>query len=414
MGKAKTNGRQQTKTLHVLLPCSLLFLLWQLCGGACGGNNGQDNTPVVWHVKLDGRGDFTSVSDCTAKASSGDTCLVYAGTYYGPVVLHGTSVTLRSVDGPDLTVLDGDGVGPVLTIMGQGEEGPAIVDGFTITGGYALQGGGIYIQEASPAIEHCIITRNTAQRDGGGVFCFSSDARPTISHTVISYNEAGQGLDGEARGAGICALYSSPTLFNCLIHENSARGGPQGGKGGGIFAGYGATVIVQHSTIAENTTEQGQGGALYVYEASMIAENAIIWGNSAPAGPVAFLNRSMTSDRKASALLDHVDLDETEPLHVLVDAISGEGCRADPRQCTLTTQSVLQANPLFVPQESFYLSHGGIGDQIVDSPCINAGNTSPQEAGLAGLTTCTCQTPDDDIVDLGYHYAIRDSNRSHH
>ena len=51
---------------------------------------------------------------------------------------------------------------------------------------------------------------------------------------------------------------------------------------------------------------------------------------------------------------------------------------------------------------------GPSGDYYLDpeSPCIDAGSQSAEEAGLSDRTTQTDGTPDSGIVDMGFHYPL--------
>ena len=51
---------------------------------------------------------------------------------------------------------------------------------------------------------------------------------------------------------------------------------------------------------------------------------------------------------------------------------------------------------------------GSLGDYYLDpnSPCVDAGSRSSDEAGLSDRTTQTDGTPDTGIVDMGYHYPL--------
>ncbi|MFH2001186.1 MAG: hypothetical protein ABIK28_16005, partial [Planctomycetota bacterium] len=51
-------------------------------------------------------GDYASIQDALNAASSGDTVLVAPGTYVEAVVFPDRSVTLKSMEGPEITVID--------------------------------------------------------------------------------------------------------------------------------------------------------------------------------------------------------------------------------------------------------------------------------------------------------------------
>ena len=99
--------------------------------------------------------------------------------------------------------------------MGGNATGSSLFDNF---------GGGIYCYNSSPLISDCNIISNSAQYDGGGIYC-DDDSNPTIINCIINNNTA-QGRDG----GGIYCYDSSPTIKNCLIIDNKAAR-----DGGGIY-----------------------------------------------------------------------------------------------------------------------------------------------------------------------------------
>jgi len=63
-------------------------------------------------------------------------------------------------------------------------------------------------------------------------------------------------------------------------------------------------------------------------------------------------------------------------------------------------ESNIDDDPMFVP--------GPFGDYYLDpdSPCIDAGSRSAEEAGLIGMTTQADGEPDTGTVDMGFHYPV--------
>jgi len=51
---------------------------------------------------------------------------------------------------------------------------------------------------------------------------------------------------------------------------------------------------------------------------------------------------------------------------------------------------------------------GPLGEYYLhpDSPCIDAGSRSAEQAGLSDRATQADSTPDTGIVDMGYHYPL--------
>jgi hypothetical protein len=120
---------------------------------------------------------------------AGAEILVSNGVYAGGLVVT-NSVTLRSVNGPQFTVING----------GQANRCASLTNGASLTG-FTLTNGFVRLSE------------------GGGVFCASTNA--FLTNCVIAGNWA---IDAIAAGAFGC------TLYNCTLTGNSARFG-----GGGTF-----------------------------------------------------------------------------------------------------------------------------------------------------------------------------------
>lgn len=120
-------------------------------------------------------------------AKNGDTVLVADGFYFGAgntaLSLHGKSITIRSAsDDPTKCILycQNNGVG---FVAHGSETAPAVIRGFTITGGWADQRGGGARLSASPQIIRCIFDHHTSLYVGGGLS--ASNDYPTPTHTAF-------------------------------------------------------------------------------------------------------------------------------------------------------------------------------------------------------------------------------------
>src|SRR3712207_1982551 len=104
-------------------------------------DDGQAST-----LSCDGAGSaHTNVPAAITAAVDGDTVLVCPGTYIVNINMGGKAITLRSVSGPAVTILDGNGAGSVVTFS-TNETPAALIEGFTIRNGFGnLDGGGILI-----------------------------------------------------------------------------------------------------------------------------------------------------------------------------------------------------------------------------------------------------------------------------
>jgi len=132
--------------------------------------------------------------------------------------------------------------------------------------GKASSGGGIYLSDSDPTIEHCTIHYNSAidsRGGGGGIYSYQSD--PTFSHCIIGYNGAPAMTEGlrdtyTGVGGGVYCYGGEPTFTDCIIDNNSAKG-----SGGGVYCSS-SDAVFENCTISNNWTEYQNrcGGGLYV------------------------------------------------------------------------------------------------------------------------------------------------------
>ena len=85
-------------------------------------------------------GDFATIQACIDAAQDGDECVVAPGTYHELIDFLGKAITLRSSDGPELTIIDAGpvadpGTGKPVVRCDSGEGPDTVLKGFTITGG---------------------------------------------------------------------------------------------------------------------------------------------------------------------------------------------------------------------------------------------------------------------------------------
>ena len=105
---------------------------------------------------------ISGIQDAIDFASSGDSIIVAAGTYTERIDFSGKDVILVGSDGAASTIIDGNGIGSVVTFAND-ETAAAVLDGFTITGGSASNGGGLYAySHSSPTLKNLVISGKTA------------------------------------------------------------------------------------------------------------------------------------------------------------------------------------------------------------------------------------------------------------
>lgn len=223
-------------------------------------------------------------------ASDSDLILVSSGTYIENIEFHGKSIIVRSEQGQDFTVIEGNQIDPVVgfELTSMRVDKPPTIDGFTIRNGASgiiASGtglnpiiknctitrnvhGGIFGHQTSLIIDNCIISHNGPNRNGGGIHFDGMDHTPIIMNSTISDNST------DGRGGGIYYTGAPAIIENCIISRNSS-----GDDGGGIFSDE-TTITITDSTITENTALSG-GGIYFELSAELIINNCTISNNHA-------------------------------------------------------------------------------------------------------------------------------------
>lgn len=214
---------------------------------------------------------------------------VHPGVYYETVDYGGVDADVYSSGGREVTTIDGDGSGPVVTFA-SGEGAGAKLRGFTVTGGVASRGAGIYVNGADPTLDDLFVHGNAATAGdnlGGGVYLY--DSAGSLTNSVIQDNDAGVGGDDDGNdGGGLAILYGSPLVqFNQFL-DNTA------GDGGGIWVAHGSATIVNNlldGNRAQDTGRTddagylvgGQGGGVdfQTDTASVLFANNLVTNNTA-------------------------------------------------------------------------------------------------------------------------------------
>ncbi len=204
---------------------------------------------------------YNSINTAVSEARYGDTIIVNPGTYNETISMK-SGVKIYGA-GAEVTIISGDGSGPVVTASGVEIMDNAVISGFTIKGGSADHGGGIYIDNASPTVENNFIINNSATFFGGGI-CIAGGL-PNIYNNFIVSNSA------EVFGGGIYIARGSPTIANNTIFGNSATI-----FGGGIF-NLSGTPIIGNNIIVKNTALAS--GGIHNHHGAPINDYNNVWDN---------------------------------------------------------------------------------------------------------------------------------------
>jgi predicted outer membrane repeat protein len=248
-------------------------------------------------------------------------------------------------------------------IEASGTDATAVLDGFNITGGYAVYfgasfyvagGGGLYAQSGSPTISNCVFLENGSMDRGGGAYFF--------------YN-------------------SNPTLLNCKFIRNTA----DGDYGGGL-----CLVNNCHATLVDceflGNTVPNSGGALWIYYSSPTVVNCSFVGNRSKYGSALTLTGIYNYPKQTTTMVN-CTITGNQPL--VGDSIFDDGELLSSKNSILwgniePAGGVPAVDPRFVrnpsagPDNTWGTADDDYGDLRlrIDSPCIDAGDNSAVPAGI--------------------------------
>jgi len=202
--------------------------------------------------------DSPSIQEAIVAVNPGGQVIVSPGTYNETIRPFGKPVTIRSTDGPAVTIIDATGLGGSVARFSSSESFQTVLEGFTLTGGTGSQvnlggtnhivGGGIYVSGATPKIVDCVIVGNSATF-GGGIF--NSNASPTFENCVIADNTS-----NPSSGGGVFNFSnSSPQFIACVFTGNHAN------VNGGAMSNQNSSPVVIDGTFIGNSAGSN-GGAL--------------------------------------------------------------------------------------------------------------------------------------------------------
>jgi hypothetical protein len=214
---------------------------------------------------------FVTIQAAIDASLDADTILVRPGTYVENLLILGKSIALRSLGGPDVTVIDGrfpPRPDTLSVLCALGAEN-LVLTGFTFTNGLGSSfpdligvGGGLVLIGGSATIQDCVIQGNYAEYEGGGVYVFASTV--DFSACTIRNNHC------SGNGGGLRTRHASPRLERCTIIGNRAY------DGGAVYKSLGVPEFIE-CTIRENISDRGwvlSGSGRYVR--TVVVDNGFV------------------------------------------------------------------------------------------------------------------------------------------
>jgi len=259
------------------------------------------------------------------RVADGGTVWVTNGTYeLSSQLAIADDVTVQSVNGPEVTAIDGGGSVRCAHLVS------GVLSGVTLANGYVNDsGGGVWMSGA--ALNNCVLSGNACEVYGGGAY-LGQDA--VMNRCVLIGNSASQ------YGGGAFSL--GGRLHNCIVRENTAA------NVGGVYL-VGGVATLNNCTVTDNSSSGFVGGVCVDIAAQM--NNCIVCSNTADVG--------------------NADVDNLAGIVRYTRAADG---------VTHGVDGCITNDPLFVNEA------GGDYRLVVGSPCLDSGNNdyAPTTIDLAG------------------------------
>jgi len=323
--------------------------------------------------------DYPSIQEAITASVPGDTVLVKEGTYNELINFMGKDIIVGSLffstgDSSYIgqTIISAPSQGSVVTFA-NGETSAALLTGFTITNGTGtvengglLMGGGIYVKNASPTLDHLYVVYNVAGGmggNGGGIYFNNSTS--LVTDCLISNNEA-------SRGGGIRLTEADVTLKSTWIRNNYAVA-----AGGGLMCYLSLHPQIDQCIFTGN--QSAYGGAMSFYESHPLIDRTTVYDNHAITGSginaesyswVLLINSILWNNSFQPGVISEIHLTgSTNNLVVTYsDITGGMNWIINPDESVITwLEGNLDIDPEFTNQTGL--------DLTLDesSPCINAG-----------------------------------------
>ena len=197
------------------------------------------------------------------------------GTGSGSIVTVSSSGSLTLMDSSSEGdgAIDADSSGRSVYVSG----GSFAMEGGSITGGSATNGGGVYVDSSGTfAMSGGSIKSNTASSYGGAVYLTGSGSSFTLTSGSISSNSAAYGAGVYLTGSGASFTMDGGTLSSNTassnggaVYLNSSAGfelesgalySNKAANGGGVYMGSSTSMVMSGGTICVNTaTTSGSG-----------------------------------------------------------------------------------------------------------------------------------------------------------
>jgi internalin A len=245
------------------------------------GVNVLYDAPRTWYVDDDlaeyPAADFVTIQEAVDAASSGDTIIVYPGTYTENVDVNKDHLTIRSESGAEATIVRA--ANPDDHVFNVNTDWVNIT-GFTVKNPTGTGRAGIYLYYAS----HCTVSDNNAMNNTVGIWLIHSSNNDLINNSVSNNHAQGIFLSSSASNTitnnnvsnNQYGIYLDSSSSNILTNNNASNN----------YAGIFLRDSSNANTITNNNASNNNGGGIYLNYCSsnilrnntMVNDGIVIWG----------------------------------------------------------------------------------------------------------------------------------------
>jgi len=199
-------------------------------------------------------------------------------------------------------IIDGNAAGRVMRIAVAGSSSnPVNLSNLVIQNGKITgsgntdpdkRGGGIFIEDEAVTFTNCVITNNSSEGTGGGIYAFGATfpADPgsvTLIDSQLTNNKSDTTLTSFRNGSG--GAISIDLAGKLVMQRTTVSGNTASNAGGGIYFTVSGSADIANSAIVNNTANGTNGGGGFYFYGTVVAglkmTNTTISGNSATNGP---------------------------------------------------------------------------------------------------------------------------------
>jgi len=263
VGTLSVSGKRVFKRLVIPFILGTLIFIGVVATLSASGSTASASAATYTYLVP---GQYPTIQSAVDAAyGTGETILVSDGVYSERIDFKKKqNLTVKSVNGPGSTTIQGDGRDGYVVSFTHGEPSTAVLQGFTIDNQYFYDHtGGIDIENgAQPTLKNLYVRGNSlrnsgADHFGGGIRIHEGGA--TISDCIIG--GAGGGNGGDMGGGGIYAASTAKYALNITNSEISYNYSIT--MGGGLYADdYAGDITIDDSMITNNTIGSGYGAGI--------------------------------------------------------------------------------------------------------------------------------------------------------